>query len=150
MIGIEKLVLKIENPAKIRNALAASGPCPLRVAFDLDETVQKIVESKGEVGEVILSRIQNMKKEKIDDITLACFCYILEKLNYKKATPKIVDLLVDLIEEKDIVFSQHFAAHTIKILTGQKDLDLVNYAYSQEEIDEIITKFKASLKSKGR
>ena len=145
---IEELVLEIEDPAKISEALAASGPYPLRIAFEMDKNVQKIIgfglaaqrQERGhlevDVGNFILERIQNRGRREIDDISLACFCYILEIIGFKKAILELGSVLSEMLELKrggEMAFTLYFATHAIKVLTDQPDLR-EDLAYSDEEI----------------
>jgi len=139
---LKNLIEKIEDPANIRLAYAASGPYPLRVAFDRDDTVQKILKFKGEAGNAIVTRLNRRKDKKIEDISLACFGYVLEKIGYEEAPKVMVGLLKDLAGRRDIAFAQHFATHALKVLTAQQDLNLVNYAYSERAIEDAIERFR--------
>lgn len=145
MESIEELISKIEDPANIRESEAASGPYPLRLAFEMDETVQEIIEHGGEVGELILKRAQKRSEKEIDDITMACFCYILEKIGAEKAVPELGNILSEAAEVRkrgELSFTQYFAIHAIKTLAKQSDLK-ADLAYQDEEIEKTIKSMKS-------
>ncbi|GAG32343.1 unnamed protein product, partial [marine sediment metagenome] len=133
----------IEDPKKIKLALAASGPLPLRLAFESDDTVKQLIEHKDAAGEVILNRLGAYKNQNYKDITLACYGYILEKVGYQKAISVLGGILDDLLKKREIVFSPHFFTHTIKVFTQQPELDTVNFSYSNTDIKMTIERLKS-------
>lgn len=162
-MSTEELILTIEDPAKISYALAASGPYPLRVAFEMDETVQEIVKfgsaaqedtqknkQRASVGNLVLRRIQDRRIKEIDDISMACFCYILETIGFKEAVPELVNLLSEMYEimkQGEMAFTLYFATNAIKVLTEQPDLRK-DLSYSDREIEETIMRVE-SLRGRG-
>lgn len=84
------------------------------------------------------------QKQNLKDITLACYSYILEKIGFNKALNVLIEVLGELIKKNDIVFSQHFFTHTIKVMTNQPELDLVNFSYPNAEIEKTIEKSRRS------
>ena len=138
MEHIRELILRLRNPSNIRYALAASSPYPLRRAFDLDETIQKIIEQGELAGNEIIELLKTDTSTSLNDITLACYFYILEKIDYKKEINQLVNILDNLKEDETKAFGQHFATHTIKKLTNQTDLDS-NYYYDKTKILNTIT-----------
>lgn len=156
-MSIEKFILTIEDPAKIRYALAASGPYPLKLAFKMDETVQNIVKfglaaqeikQRANVGNLVLRRIQDRGRKEIDDISMACFCYILEAIGYKEAVPELGNLLSEMYKIKkrgEMAFTLYFAVNAIKVLTKQPGLR-EDLAYSDKEIEETIKRTESPMR----
>ncbi len=146
MVSIEELILKIEDPANIKDSLAASGPYVLRKVFEMDKTVQEIVEHEGDAEELVLKRIQERREKEIDDITMACFCYILEKIGAEKAVPELGNVLSEVTEKRkgrEMAFTQYFAVHTIKTLAKKPNLK-ADLDYPDEEIEKTIKEIKSS------
>lgn len=150
MSSIRELIQKIENPANIRDALAASGPHTLRLVFEMDGTVQEIIKNKAEAERLILRRIQQRGRRELDDISMACFCYILEKIGSVKAVPELGNLLPEFREIKnrgEMAFSQYFTIHTIKALAKQPGLR-ANLDYPDDEIEKTIRRMKLPARMK--
>jgi hypothetical protein len=142
---IEKYILKIENPANISDALAASGPYTLRMAFEMDKTVQALIERGDEAGNLILKQIKNRGKKRIDDVSMACFCYILEKTGFRKSVPELGALLTETREIRkrgEESFTKYFAIHAAKVLAKHPGLK-TNLAYSDDEIMKSVRRIKS-------
>lgn len=150
MRSVKKLILTIEDPANIRDALAASAPHTLRLVFDMDKNVQEIIRSKDDVENLILKRVQGRSKKEVDDISMACFCYILEKIGSRKTVPKLGNLLSEIHETRkrgEMAFTQYFAIHTIKVLAKQPGLE-ANLIYPDDEIEKTIRRIKSPSRKK--
>lgn len=144
MSSIKELIQKIENPSNIHQAFAASGPHTLMIVFDMDETVQKVVESRDDVEDLVLKRIRYRDRKEIHDISMACFCYILGKKGSRKAVAEMANVLAEIHKMRKLnkmSFAKYFAIHTVKVLEKQPDIKN-NLAYSDEEVDKTIKSIK--------
>lgn len=112
MNDFQKYIETIKNPKNIREALFASGPQVLMKAFQKDPTVTKLIRGGLKVVPLISAEIKE-RGLKLDPITLACFAYILEKIDLKTATIVIAPLFIQAMKKPDPFFI-YFAAHILR------------------------------------
>ncbi len=135
MIDYGKKIEKIKNPENIRGALFASSPYVLKKAFEKDQTVINLIKGGREVIPPISEELEKKGLE-LPEITLACFAYILYKVDLKSAV-KILKPLFTQAVEKPGPFFVNFAAHILRQGSNLpiKPLELV---YTRDELLEVL------------
>jgi len=122
----------ILDPAKIKNAHLASSPYVLRKAFKADPTIRRLIEN----GEKVISLIaeETKKGERLNEITLSAFAFIVESVKPEVAAEIFGDLFREFVKKPGPYFV-HFAAHAIRsgLKLPVKTLEIV---YSREELIE--------------
>lgn len=114
----------------------------------MDETVQEIIKHREDAGNLIFKRIQDRGTKKINDISIACFCYILEKTGFKKAIPELGILLAETREIRkrgEFTFTKYFAIHATKVLAKHPG-SRADLAYPDDDITRTIRR----IRRKGR
>lgn len=132
MANLLKDITTLRDPSSIKNAQLASSAYVLRKIFAADPTIQRLIAAGEKIVPLILEEIQ--KAERLDEITLAAFVFIVENVNVG-AVPKIFGSLFRKSVEKHGPFFVHFAAHAIRSGLGLpiKPLEIV---YSHAELIE--------------
>lgn len=144
MSSIEEMITLIEKPVNIREALAASGPYPLKVAFEMDKTVQALIKSKGDVEKNILNRLKQSKSKTLDDISKACLCFVLEKRKAKSAVTELSDIISeykDSAKRDELAFAPFFAINAVKVIENHDDIR-ADYSYQIEEFESTLQRIK--------
>ncbi|MFX0107269.1 MAG: hypothetical protein ACFE7R_03220 [Candidatus Hodarchaeota archaeon] len=107
-IGIEA----IKNPENIREAVYASSPRVLRMVFDNDPIVRRLIGAGQKIIPLIERELEDNRLN-LHEITLACYAYILQKVDEESArrilTPHFLWAM-----EKPGVFFVHFAATPLR------------------------------------
>jgi hypothetical protein len=130
-------VEKIKNPENIRDALAASSSYVLLKAFDNDETVRRLIRGGREVAPLISREIEQNAPQ-LDEITLACFAYILQKTDADAAVRVLAPLFAQSIAEPRVLFTD-VAAHGLRQIAGLPTR--LNASYSKAEWQDTADRF---------
>ncbi|UCE16676.1 MAG: hypothetical protein JSV12_03470 [Candidatus Bathyarchaeota archaeon] len=133
MYDYKKDIEMIKNPENIREAVYASSPCGLMIAFENDLIVQRLINAGQEVVPLITEELEKTGLE-LPEITLACFAYILQKLNLTSAAKTLKPLFVRAVE-KPGPFFVHFAAHALRQATKLQTKPL-GMTYTRTELLE--------------
>ena len=112
MVGYSRDVEKIKNPRNITEAMHANSAYTLMKAFENDETVRHLVQAGRQVAPVITAEIEKTGLD-LDDITLACYAYILGKVDPAFAARVLKPLLARTIDERRLFFTD-VAAHVLR------------------------------------
>jgi hypothetical protein len=126
---------RIKNPEHIREAVYASSPYVLMRAFENDLTVQRLINAGQEVVPLIAKELENTGLE-LPEITLACFAYILQRVDLESAV-RILKPSFAQATEKPGPFFVHFAAHAIR---QDRELPIkpLEMVYSEAELFEAL------------
>lgn len=132
MTNLQKDLITLHNPAKIKEAGAASSPYVLRKIFAADPIIKRLIKAGEKVIPLIVDDMR--KSKRLDEITLAAFAFIVENVNAKEAQ-NIFKVLFRKSVEKPGPFFVHFAAHAIRsgLRLPIKPLEMV---YSRVELIE--------------
>ncbi|UCG47886.1 MAG: hypothetical protein JSU94_20705 [Phycisphaerales bacterium] len=103
---------RLKDPRNIREAVYASSPYVLKTTFDDDVIVRRLIDAGNEVVPLIREELKSNFAE-LPEITLACFAYILQKVNAASAEQVLKPLFVRAAE-KPGPFFVNFAAHAIR------------------------------------
>ncbi len=127
-----KDITTLRDPSSIKKAQLASSPYVLRKIFAADPIIQRLITAGEKVVPLILEEIR--KAERLDEITLAAFAFIVENVNARTA-PEILGALFRKSMEKPGPFFVHFAAHAIR--SGlQLPIKPLKIHYSRAELIE--------------
>ena len=140
MSTISELISILKDPLKIRDALAASSPYTLRAAFELDENLQKLAKSKGDARDTVLKELRANKDSAFDDITLASFCYVLEKTGNREDAQELQDVVKRILKTAkhgELSFALYLAVHAAKVLLKAPDVKEA-LDYRDDEIKALI------------
>ena len=107
-LGVEKL----KDPTNIREAVYASSPSGLQQIFDIDVTVQRLITAGLQVVPFIANELETNGMH-LHEITLACFAYILHKVDPESAVNFLEPLFIQAME-KPGPFFVNFAAYPIR------------------------------------
>jgi hypothetical protein len=129
-----KDLITLRDPASIKKAQLASSPYVLRKIFAADPTIQRLITAGEKIVPLILEEIR--KGERLDEITLAAFAFIVENVK-AEAAPQVLGTLFRKSVTKPGPFFVHFAAHAIRsgLRLPIKPLELV---YSPAELTETL------------
>ena len=103
---------KIKNPKNIHEALFASGPNALMKAFERDPTVNRIIKY-GSKGVPLIEKILEEEGDRLDEITLSCFAFILENVDINAAAKILTPHFIRTMKEPEPFFI-HFAAQVLR------------------------------------
>jgi hypothetical protein len=118
VIGIEA----IKDPENIREAVYASSPRVLRVMFENDPIVRRLIDAGKKVIPLIEKELRDNGLD-LHEITLACYAYILQKIDEKSARRILTPYFLWAME-KPGVFFVHFAAAPLRKATKLKKIPL--------------------------
>ena len=132
MATMLKDLTSLRNPARIKEAGFASSPYVLRKIFAADPIIKRLIAAGEKVIPLIAEEMR--KSERLDEITLAAFAFVVENVN-AEAAPKILGALFIKSMKKPGPFFVHFAAHAIRsgLRLPIKPLEIV---YSPVELIE--------------
>jgi len=132
MANFQKDLTTLRDPASIKKADLASSPYVLRKIFASDPTIRRLIAAGEKIVPLILE--ETRKAERLDEITLAAFVFIVENVNVG-AAPEIFGALFRKSVAKPGPFFVHFAAHAIRsgFRLSIKPLEIV---YSHAELIE--------------
>lgn len=132
MANLEKDITALKDPANIKKALLASSPYVLRKIFAAEPIIQRLIRAGEKVVPLIAEQTRGARK--LDEITLAAYAYILEKVK-ADAAPEVLGAQFRKAVEKPGPFFVHFAAHAMRsaLRMPLKPLEMV---YSPEELME--------------
>jgi hypothetical protein len=138
MANLLKDVKALRDPANIKKAKLASSPYVLRKIFAADPTIRRLISAREEVVPLIREQIRTA--ERLDEITLAAFTFIIENVK-AEAAPQLFGGLFRKSVAKPGPFFVHFAAHAIRsaLRLPIKPLETV---YSQGELIETQNKLR--------
>ncbi len=125
----------IKNPENISEAVYASSPYVLRKAFENDPNVRSLIKAGREVVPLISKELEKNGLE-LHEITLACFAYILHKVDVKSAVKILKPLLAQTIERPGPFFV-NFATHALR-QESKLSIRPLEMVYTKAEILEIL------------
>jgi hypothetical protein len=132
MANLLKDLTTLRNPASIKEAGFASSPYVLRKVFAADPIIKRLIAAGEKVIPLISEEMR--KSERLDEITLAAFAFVVENIN-AEAAPRILGSLFSKSVEKPGPFFVHFAAHAIR--SGfRKPIKPLEIVYSPAELIE--------------
>lgn len=111
MASLLKDLTKLRDPAAIKKAQLASSPYVLRKIFAADPTIRRLIAAGEKIVPLIIEEIR--KAERLDEITLAAFVFIVENVN-ADAAAQVFGALFRKSVRKPGPFFVHFAAHAIR------------------------------------
>jgi hypothetical protein len=111
MANLQKDLTTLRDPASIKKAALASSPYVLRKIFAADPMIKRLVAAGEKVIPLIAEEIR--KSERLDEITLAAFAFVVESVKVEVA-PQVLGALFLKSVEKPSTFFVHFAAHAIR------------------------------------
>ncbi|MFQ5981422.1 MAG: hypothetical protein ACE5OZ_25040 [Candidatus Heimdallarchaeota archaeon] len=106
--GVERLKM----PENIREAMYASSPYSLKKAFDNDPDVNRLIKAGEQTVPLIVKELESGGLE-LHEITLACYAYILQKVNPQTAA-RVLESLFAKAMEKPGPFFVNFAANSLR------------------------------------
>ena len=110
--SIKKDIAWIKNPNNIVDATYASSAYVLRLAMDRDPTVQRLLKSGKKTHEAIENELKK-NSGKLDEMTLACFAYLIENAEQKRVIRCLKGLYKQAVKDPGPFFVQ-FAAHALR------------------------------------
>lgn len=144
MISYSKEIERIKNPKNIHEAVYASSPHSLKKIFEKDLIVSRLIDGGKDVVPLIAKELEN-KGLKLPEITLACFAYILLKVDPDSAA-KILQPLFAKAIEKPGPFFINFAAHALRLVV-KLPTKLLGTAHTKNELLETLEASKRLIKS---
>lgn len=135
MADYSRDIERIKTPQNITEALYANSPYTLIKAFENDDTVRRLIRAGRQVAPPIAAEIEQHGLE-IDDISLACYAYILHKVDAASAA-RVLKPLLARTRETPRLFSTAIATHVLRESAGlpTHPLDVV---YTQSELAETL------------
>lgn len=134
MADVKKDVGTISEPVKIKKALLASSPYVLRKVFASDPAILRLISAREAALTLITEKMK--EDEKLSEITLSAFAYIVENVDAHSA-PRIFGKRFRKSIEMPGPFFVHFAAHAIR--TGLKrPVKPLEMVYSRAELLETL------------
>jgi hypothetical protein len=112
MVNYREEISKIKNPENIKEAMYASDPRVLMVAFQRDPTVSKLIRGKSKVVPLIVEELEKNGLN-LDEITLSCFAFILQKVDLDSATKILKPIFIQAMKDPGPFFV-HFAANVLR------------------------------------
>lgn len=122
----------LRKPSNIRRAELASSPYVLRKILAADPTIRRLIRAGEEVVPLILE--ETRRAERLSEITLAAFAFIVERVS-PEAAPEVLRVQFRRAVKKPGPYFVHFAAHAIRsgLQMRLKPLEMV---YSHAELIE--------------
>ncbi len=105
-------ISRLKTPENIVDALHASSPYVLRKAFERDPLVQRLFKSGNEMYAEVEAEI-HQNASKLDEITLACFAYLLEQADPNRVVRCLGAPFKEAVHHPGPFFV-HFAAGALK------------------------------------
>jgi len=139
MTDYNKEIERIKNPENIREAVYASSPFVLKKTFENDLTVRRLVEAGQDVIPLITKELES-EGLNLHEITLACFAYILHKVNPESAALILKPLFKVAIENPGPFFV-NFANQTLRQVIKLPTKPFGS-AYTKEELLETLEGIK--------
>ena len=112
MTSYSKDIERIKDPENIHEAVYASSPYGLMTTFENDLTVRRLINA----GHEVVPLIEKELKENwinLHEITLACFAYILQKVDLESAAKILSPVFVQAIKQPGPFFV-NFAAYPLR------------------------------------
>lgn len=139
MTDYNKEIERIKNPENIREAVYASSPLGLKKTFENDLTVQRLVGAGQEVIPLITKEIES-EGLNLHEITLACFAYILHKVDPESAALILKPVFKAAIENPGPFFV-NFANQTLRQVI-KLPIKPYGSSYTSEELLETLELIK--------
>jgi hypothetical protein len=140
MASYQDDIKKLKDPNNINEALFASSPYVLRKAFERDPIVQRMIRGRQKVVPLIIAELTKDGLA-LDDITLACFTYILEKVDPKALVAVLPSLFENAVDSPEPFFV-HFAAHTLRHHLLDLPVEATGITYTQAELVQTLKLLK--------
>lgn len=112
MSDLQQDLETIKDPVKIKEAVYASGPYTLLQAFARDPLVARVIRAGRKAVPLIVEQIK-ANGLKLDRITLACYVYILMRVDQEAAVAQVRPLFIEAMKKPDPFFP-YFAAHVLR------------------------------------
>lgn len=109
---LQKEIEILKDPGKIHEALYASSPRVLRFAFDNDPRVRAVITAGPPVVPLIATELEKNSRN-LDEITVSCYTYILEKIDAQKAAKILRPLAAKMIDRPGF-FIPTFVTHALR------------------------------------
>lgn len=139
MPDYHKAVIKLQDPNEVIKFRIASSPYILRELFSQDPTILKLIRGGVQVVKLIDVEIKE-KAEKLDEVTIAAYSYILENID-SVATSDILKPLYRQAAKKPGPYFVHFATHFYRRIRNLSVND-TDPTYSRNEIEETLKLLK--------
>ena len=139
MPDYRKDLAALKIPGNIKEAECASSPYVLRKVFAGDPLIKRLIRSRTEVVPLI-EQIIAKEADKLPEISLAAYTYILEQVDQSAAT-RILKPLYQSRLQKPGPFFMNFAAHLFRIALGLPTHPL-EMVYTKAELAETVQKLK--------
>jgi hypothetical protein len=139
MADYRKDVARLKKPENIKEAIYASGPYTLMRAFEMDQTVKRLIKGGDEVVPLIAAELKK-NGLRLHEITRACYAYILQKIDLETAVKLLKPLYVRAMKKPDPFFV-HFAAHALRRKLGQT-VTLSDPKYTRIQLFETLDRIK--------
>lgn len=142
---VSSVLDSLKEPKYMLISYEAHGPNNIRSAIKDFPQVSYLIK----IGDpVIKPIIEKFKIEETNEMVLCCIAYILEKLKSQTAIVPLLEYLKKHRLEMPRDWPAHFVTHTLKILTGQKDVDGIYFSYNTEERERTIQETQNRLNRK--
>lgn len=135
MADYSRDVERIKNPQNISEAMYADSPYTLMKAFENDETVRHLIRVGRPVAPSITAELEKNGLD-LDAITLACYAYILGKVDPALAVRILKPLLARTIDDPRLFFTD-VAAHVLRESAGLP-IRPHEVTYTQGELSETV------------
>ena len=147
MYDYKKDLEKIKNPENIREAVFASSPYVLRKVFENDVIVRRLINVGQDVAPLITEELKN-NNEKLHEITLSCFAFILQKVDPPSAKKVLKPLLTKAMKRPGPFFV-HFTAHSL-LENMNLPLSREKMTFTKDELQDIVTALEQEKKKQKR
>ena len=138
MAGLKEDLSNLKDPNKIKNAMLSSSPYVLRKAFIRDPGINRLIRAHEKVVPLIEEELR--RPDKMNEITLAAYAYILENVK-PDAAAKILGPLYHKMVAQPGPFFVNFATHTLR--TGMHmPVKPLKMDYSHAEMMETQSKLR--------
>ena len=137
-IYFEKLAESIE--ACRLEALLSSDSNTLRAAIQQSEESTALIEMGVQAAEWTLERIRRCN-EPLPEFAAGVYFYLFEKLRYKPAMEYLVNVIIAEPIEIPGIYAPHLAAHALKVIRGDSDVDNLYYHYNTKARANLLKRF---------
>jgi hypothetical protein len=140
-MDVKKEIELIKDPLNINEAVFASSPNVLKDAFDHDPHVRFLINAGKDVVPLIKKEI-DANGTTLNDITLACYAYILSRIDVAGAAKVLTPFYQKAIHRPPAPFAIHFITHTLRE-DGKLRLNSTKLFYTHDEQQETLKHIKA-------
>ncbi len=138
-MNIKQEIKTLQDPLKIREAVCASSPKVLTFAFERDPHVCAVISS-GPAAVPLIAQVIHREGARLNEISLACFAYILDRIN-RKAASEILRPLYPKLADQTNSFATIFVAHTLRAQMSLPVRDR-EFFYTPAELKETLQHLK--------